>query len=53
MEVKVLKLSSSFYFADFDQLKSSFKQQIFAKIQDYLGVKSSGFECPVQNISVL
>ena len=31
MEVKGLKLSSSFYFADFDQLKSSFKQQIFAK----------------------
>ena len=25
MEVKVLKLSSSFYFADFDQLKSSLK----------------------------
>ena len=32
VEVKVLKLSSSFYFADFDQLKSSLKQQIFAKI---------------------
>ena len=31
-EVKGLKLNSSFYFADFDQLKSSFKQQIFAKI---------------------
>ena len=31
MEVKGLKLSSSFYYADFDQLKSSFKQQIFAK----------------------
>ena len=42
MEVKGLKLSSSFYFADFDQLKSSFKQQIFAKIQDYFEVKSSG-----------
>ena len=32
MEVKGPKLSSSFYFADFDQLKSSFKQQIFARI---------------------
>ena len=32
MEVKGLKLSSSFYNADFDQLKSSFKQQVFAKI---------------------
>ena len=26
------KLSLSFYFADYDQLKSRFKQQIFAKI---------------------
>ena len=33
--------------------KSRIKQQIFAKIQDYLEVKSSGSECPVQNISVL
>ena len=32
MEVKALKLTSSFYFADYVQLKSSFKQQIFAKI---------------------
>ena len=32
MEVKGLKLSSSFYFADYIQLKSSFKQQVFAKI---------------------
>ena len=32
MEVKVLKLRLSFYFADYVQLKSSFKQQIFAKI---------------------
>ena len=32
MEVRGLKLSSLFYFADFDKLKSSFKQQIFAKI---------------------
>ena len=32
MKVKVLKLTSSFYFADYDQLKLSFKQQIFAKI---------------------
>ena len=32
MEVKGLKLSSSFYFADYDQLRSSFKQQIFARI---------------------
>ena len=32
MEVRGLKLSSSFYFADIDQLKSSFKQQIFAEI---------------------
>ena len=32
MEVNGLKLSSLFYFADFDQLKSSFKQQIFAEI---------------------
>ena len=32
MEVKALKLSSSSYFADYVQLKSSFKQQIFAKI---------------------
>ena len=32
MEVQGLKLSSSFYFADYDQLKSSFKQQIFAGI---------------------
>ena len=32
IEVKVLKLSSSSYFADYVQLKSSFKQQIFAKI---------------------
>ena len=53
MEVKVLKLNSSFYFADFDQLKSSLKQQIFAKIEDNLEIKSSGFEYPVQNISVL
>ena len=53
MEVKGLKLSSSFYFADYDQLKSSFKQQIFARILDYLEVKSPGFKCPVQNISVL
>ena len=53
MEVKVLKLSSSFYFADYVQFKSSFRQQIFAKILDYLEVKSSVFEYPVQNISVL
>ena len=33
--------------------KSRLKQKIFAKIQDYLEVKSSGFECPAQNISVL
>ena len=26
------KLSSSFYFVDYDQLKSRFKQQIFARI---------------------
>ena len=32
MEAKGLKLNSSFYFADYVQLKSSFKQQIFAKI---------------------
>ena len=32
MQGKGLKLSSSFYFADYDQLKSSFKQQIFARI---------------------
>ena len=32
MEVQGLKLSSSFYFADYDQLKSRFKQQIFARI---------------------
>ena len=32
MEVNGLKLSSSFYFADYVKLKSSFKQQIFAKI---------------------
>ena len=53
MEVKVLKLTSSFYFADYDQLKLSFTQQIFAKNLDYLEVKFSGFEYPVQNISVL
>ena len=53
MEVKGLKLSSSFYFADYDQLRSSFKQQIFARIWDNFEVKSSGFECPVQNILVL
>ena len=29
MKVKVLKLSSSFYFADYVQFKLSFKQQIF------------------------
>ena len=32
VEVKGLKFISSFYFADYDQLKSSFKQQIFARI---------------------
>ena len=32
MEVKGLKLSSSFYFADYVELESSFKQQIIAKI---------------------
>ena len=32
MEVKVLKLSSSFYFVDFDQFKLNFKPQIFAKV---------------------
>ena len=32
MKVKGLKLSSLFYFADYVQFKSSFKQQIFAKI---------------------
>ena len=32
MEVKVLKLSSSFYFADYVQFKLCFRQQIFAKI---------------------
>ena len=32
MEVKVSKLSSSFYFVDFDQFKLNFKRQIFAKI---------------------
>ena len=35
MEAKGLKLSSSFYFADYVELRSSFKQQIFAKIYDY------------------
>ena len=39
MEVKGLKLSSSFYFADYDKFKSSFlEKQIFAKIQEYFGV---------------
>ena len=33
--------------------KSRLKQKIFAKIYDYLEIKSSGFECPAQNISVL
>ena len=32
MEVQGLKLSSSFYITDYDQLKSSYKQQIFARI---------------------
>ena len=32
MEVKVSKLSSSFYFVDFDQFKLNFKPQIFAKV---------------------
>ena len=32
MKVKGLKLSSLFYFADYVQFKSSFKQQIFGKI---------------------
>ena len=32
MEAKGLNLSSSFYIADYDQLKSSFKRQIFARI---------------------
>ena len=32
MAVKVLKLSSSYYFLDFDQFKLNFKRQIFAKI---------------------
>ena len=31
MEIKVSKLSSSFYFVDFDQFKLNFKRQIFAK----------------------
>ena len=53
MKVKVLKLSSSFYFADYVRFKLSFKQQIFAEILDYLEVKYFVFECPVQNISVL
>ena len=39
MEVKGLKLSSSFYFADYDKFKSSFqKKQVFAKIYDYCEV---------------
>ena len=33
--------------------KSRLKQKVFAKIYDYLEIKSSGFECPAQNISVL
>ena len=32
IEVKSLKLSWSFYFADYVQFKLSFKQQIFSKV---------------------
>ena len=53
IEVKGLKLSWSFYFADYVQFKLSFKQQIFSKVLDYLEFKSCGFESLVQNISVL
>ena len=39
MEVKGLKLNSSFYFADYEKFTSSFqKKQIFAKIKDYFEV---------------
>ena len=39
IKVKGLKLSSSFYFADYEKFKSSFqKKQIFAKIKDYFEV---------------
>ena len=38
MEVKGLKLSSSFYFADYDKFKSGFQKKNFAKIKDYFEV---------------
>ena len=50
IEVKGLKLSSSFYFSDYDQFKSNKsmpKSKIFSRF------KWSGFEYLVQNILVL
>ena len=50
-KVRSLKSSSSFYLADY--VLSQVLSNKSLPESNYLEVRSSGFECPVKNISVL